>query len=279
MKCIVCNAEMKPHTKINGLLKCKKCSFVCADMNMSDYDFSKLYSSNYFSGEEYTDYVSDHELHAFNFRQKLKRMESVIGDLSDLNCFEIGSAYGFFLEQAQTFFKKCSGVDISEDAIKYARETTKVDAIAGDFLDLDIKEKTNVICMWDTIEHLSNPKGFVEKAYDVLEPNGYICITTGDIGSLNARIRGRKWRQIHPPTHLQYFSRKTLTSLLNNSNFEVVDVTYPANKLSFRNIYYSIFCLRMKRTKWYDKNINNPLLNCTIPINLHDYMYVIAKKK
>ena len=60
--------------------------------------------------------------------------------------------------------------------------------------------------MWDTIEHLKRPDLFVQKAAADLRPGGLIALTTGDIGSLNARLRGARWRMIHPPTHLHYFS-------------------------------------------------------------------------
>lgn len=278
MNCIICGTTMQKHSKIKGLLKCPKCRFICADINMSTIDVEELYHSNYFCGDEYTDYVSDHALHSHNFREKLQIMDKTMGNLKNKKCFEIGSAYGFFLEQAQDFFSECSGIDISEDAIEYARNITKVNAVSGDFLSMDISNDNDVICMWDTIEHLTKPREFIEKAYNSLSSNGYLCITTGDIGSLNAKIRGRKWRQIHPPTHLQYFSQKTLCKLLHECGFEITKVFYPGNELSLRNIIYSILCIRLKKTKWYNKHSDAKWLDKRIYINLHDYMFFIAKK-
>ena len=58
-------------------------------------------------------------------------------------------------------------------------------------------------------------------------------MTTGDIGSLMARWRGARWRQIHPPTHLHYFSKLTLAQLLERHGFTVAyagyDGMYPAS--------------------------------------------------
>lgn len=279
MKCIVCGAEMSKHFKIRGLMICPKCTFVCADINMSEIDAEKLYDSNYFCGCEYTDYVSDHVLHSNNFRRKLHIMEKVIGNLKSKKCYEIGSAYGFFLEQAQNFFFECSGIDISVDAIEYAQNVTKVNAVSGDFLNVDVLDKFDVVCMWDTIEHLANPKEYIEKVYDILKPNGYLCITTGDIGSVNAKIRGHKWRQIHPPTHLQYFSKNTLSKFVSECGFEVIKIFYPGNELSFRNIIYSIFCLKWGKTKWYNKHSEDKWLNGKVYVNFHDYIFMIVKKR
>lgn len=278
MKCIVCGAEMKKHLKIKGLMLCPDCAFICADINMSEIDVAKLYDSDYFCGREYTDYISDHVLHSNNFRRKLHIMEKVIGDLKSKKCYEIGAAYGFFLEQAQKFFLECSGIDISTDAIEYAQKVTKVNAFSGDFLNVDVLDDIDVVCMWDTIEHLANPKEYIDKVYDILNPNGYLCITTGDIGSLNARIRGRKWRQIHPPTHLQYFSKSTLVKFISECGFEVTQIFYPGNELSIRNIIYSILCLKLGKKEWYDKHLAEKWMDRKLYINFHDYIFVIAQK-
>jgi hypothetical protein len=57
-----------------------------------------------------------------------------------------------------------------------------------------------------------------------LEPGGLLALTTGDIGSLNARLRGSNWRMIHPPTHLHYFSVQSITSLLKRHGIDTVHV-------------------------------------------------------
>ena len=63
-----------------------------------------------------------------------------------------------------------------------------------------------------------------EKAYEVLKPGGRLFLTTGDIGSWVARIQGPRWRLIHPPTHLHYFSKATITRLLTGLGFSVQEV-------------------------------------------------------
>ncbi len=133
--------------------------------------------------------------------------------------------------------------------------------------------------MWDTIEHLEKPEVYVEKACGLLNTGGYICITTGDAGSLNARMRGRKWRQIHPPTHLHYFSRKTLSLLLQKKGFEVVDISYPANTISVNTILYTLLCIKSSHEKMYRFFKKLGITKMNININFHDFMFVIAKKK
>jgi 2-polyprenyl-3-methyl-5-hydroxy-6-metoxy-1,4-benzoquinol methylase len=139
--------------------------------------------------------------------------------------FEVGCAYGFFLDEARRFFDVVKGIDIAEKAVAYARDVLRADASVADFTSIDLgAQKFDVVCMWDTIEHVPSPDRFVAKAFDILRPGGHLFMTTGDIDSKVAKLQGAHWRQIHPPTHLSYFSRRTLTRLIERGGFEVTAV-------------------------------------------------------
>jgi SAM-dependent methyltransferase len=154
---------------------------------------------------------------------------------------EIGCAYGFFLDEAQRRFERVVGIDVAESAVDHARTHFKVNALGGAFLDVPFEEQSfDVICLWDTIEHLDRPDLFLQKARRLLQPDGRLFLTTGDISSLNARVRGSKWRQIHPPSHLHYFSRDSITKLLERVGFRVMGIETAAYYHTLHNILASI---------------------------------------
>lgn len=132
--------------------------------------------------------------------------------------------------------------------------------------------------MWDVIEHLERPDLFIAHIARLSRPGSLLYITTGDIGSPVARVRGRKWRMIHPPTHVHYFSRPTLERLLVNHGFRVVDVRTVGVARSFRQILYSILVLRMGRIKAY--NALARLLPPTwgFTLNVFDIIQAVAEK-
>ena len=196
-----------------------------------------------------------------------------------MDLLEIGCAYGFFLKAAKPAFRTVEGLDIAADAIHYAIQRGE-NARIEDYAETPaVPGRYDVICMWDVIEHLKDPERFLEKAYQELKPGGWICISTGDIGSLNAKLRGRNWRQIHPPTHLSYFSADTLSRLLKKECFSVQKTTYPWNGISLKNVAYTIYHLRMHRTRLCPWIMNSKLLDHEIPIALHDYMLIYARKE
>lgn len=276
-KCIVCEGALK-QSKMKGLEVCERCGFVTADLSLSEEEIQKLYSSEYYNGEEYADYLADQEILQRNFRKRLKRLCRYREPDKEQSLFEIGCAYGFFLQVAKERFGSVEGIDISADAVEYARKNLKLNAHSGDYLKFRGDKKYDVICMWDTIEHLERPEQYIEKAYDGLKKDGLLCITTGDIGSLNARLRGRRWRQIHPPTHLHYFSRKTLSLLLAAKGFRVLETSYPANTLSLNTVLYTILCLKSRHERLYGFLKRLGLTNLNIAVNMHDFMFIIARK-
>lgn len=275
--CLICGSSYRP-SHLEGLLQCTKCNFITTDLNLSDEELLKLYSEDYFHGNEYGDYLADKPIIQKNFRKRLKVLERYIDNSSQKNMFEVGCAYGFFLDEAQKHFRNVAGIDISEGAVKKAKDEYGLDAISGDFLTHEL-EKQDVFCMWDTIEHLKEPHLFIEKISNELNKDGLIAITTGDIGSFNARMRGPKWRQIHPPTHLHYFSKDTLKLLLEKNGFDVVYTGHPGVYMSLNNMFYIILVLKKKRPKLYQYFKKTGLLRLNMYWNLFDLVYIIGKKR
>ncbi|MBC5635719.1 methyltransferase domain-containing protein [Ornithinibacillus sp. BX22] len=83
--------------------------------------------------------------------------------------------------------KKVIGIDLLKDSIDYAKEmltgeaeVTKqhVEFINGNFIDYDFKQKKfDSVIFGEVLEHLTDPKRFVRKAYDILAENGQMIIT------------------------------------------------------------------------------------------------------
>lgn len=278
-ECIVCGSRQAiPFYK--GLKKCQRCSHIVADLNWTDESLFELYNRNYFFGDEYSDYVADKNVIQKNFKLRLKTLRSFLKPNFHTRLLEVGCAYGFFLDLAQRHFDSVLGIDITEEGVRYARETLHLDAIQSDLLEHDFGNQTfDVACMWDTIEHLGQPHLYVETISRHLERGGLLAITTGDIGSLNARWRKDKWRLIHPPTHVHYFSKQTLTKMLNNYGFDVVYNQYCGFYRSIDNIAYNIFVLRQKLPKLYELLKRLRLTEFDFYLNLYDIMYVIARKR
>lgn len=274
-KCLVCHAALAD-ASLPGLQRCVNCGFITTGTELDSATLAALYSRNYFHGGEYLDYAQEKESLRVNFRKRLRVLESLAGSLRGKSVLEIGSAYGFFLELAQEYGMDAQGLDIAVDAVRHARERLGVRAVEGDYLALRI-DPVDVIAMWDTVEHLSRPDRYIEKAASDLRAGGLLAITTGDIGSINARLRGRRWRMIHPPTHLHYFSLPTLTHLLSRHGFQVVHSSHPGVSRRLHSILHGIFAKRTDAARGY-RGLKWLLPDISLTANLFDIMFVVARK-
>ena len=276
-KCLVCGGLYVP-SNLPGLVKCQSCSFLTADLKLSQKELEKLYDQSYFTGQEYKDYLGERTLIEKHFRVRLRRLLKYIPDANNKRLFEIGSAYGFFLSVARDWFASVEGIDISRDAVDYATKTLGPPVHAGDFLDYRLHQKLDVVCLWDTIEHLRDPHLYIEKAAANLNAGGVIAITTGDLGSFVARARGARWRQIHPPTHLHYFSKATLSSLLLKYGFRPRYCGYEGMYRSLDTIAYIILNIKHKQPHVYSVLKKVGLLRFDVYLNLYDILFIVAEK-
>ncbi len=262
MKCFVCkkNKWQKLYT---SLVKCQNCGFIRAQDKYFKINPQKLYNLNYFSGIDYENYNEEKAALDANFKDRLTRIRKIkrSGKL-----LEIGCAFGFFLTQAEKFYKT-TGIDLHPNITKIAKKNTqKTKILTGEFSKLTFKKKSfDIVTMFDVIEHLKNPENYIKRIHRLLNEKGVLVIETGDIEAFLPKIQKANWRLITPPTHLSYFSKKTLSQILTQNGFDIISVDYVPFFRTLRQTLYRLF----------QKKIN---LNFIFPINTHDLIFIVAQK-
>ena len=273
--CLVCgHIGLDPHFDV--LLRCPACGFVTANMDRP-LDVHAVYDTDYFTGGEYLDYQEDEVFFKKTFRDRLRQL---LRRRRDGRLLEIGAAYGFFLDLAREHFQVI-GYEVNHAAARYAREALGVDVRTDDFLRSTVQGidgPVDVTVMWDVIEHLERPDLYLARIAALSRPGALLYVTTGDIGSLLARLRGRKWRMIHPPTHMHYFSRPTLARLLANHGFRVLGTQAVGVARSVRQVLYYILVLRMGRPKTYQALTKAIPPTWGFTLNTLDIMQVVAER-
>jgi len=280
--CPVCEGKQVKSIYNQTLLSCQQCSHVWADLSINEETLREIYAENYFKGEEYADYLADKLILQTNFSKRLDALQKLNPNPKFENVLEIGCAYGFFGEIMVKRFsdKKYVGFDISVEAVTFANQHFGPYFFSENYLSAKLEEAPfSDVFMWDVIEHLPSPQSFVKKIASETASGSRIYITTGDISAWLPRRQKEKWRMIHPPTHIHYFSKKSIKQLLENVDFEIEKVTYPPVNRSLRIIFYSLFMLN-KKQHFLSKIIYKCIPEkASIRINTRDIMFVIARKK
>lgn len=276
VSCISCGASAI-RSLFRELVFCVKCNMVFFLRRLSTEETAALYDESYFGGLEYLDYLADRRVHEANFRRRLRELLRWIP--RDHRLFEIGCSYGLFLNLARAYWT-VSGCDIAAEPCNYARDHLGLDVSCADFLDLPLKKRDlDAFCMWDTIEHLRAPDLYLERIAEILPHGGFLALTTGDIGSLLAHWQGPRWRQIHPPTHLWYFSRDTLKRTLRRYGFEVAWHRHIGISRSLGQILYSLTSLhRETPSPIYSFCVQSQLSEVRVWLNTLDLMMVVARR-
>jgi SAM-dependent methyltransferase len=278
--CICCgNNDWLPCFRI--LSRCSTCQFIRADLDLSPSEIKRLYQEDYFRGEEYGDYLADHVSHVKNFAYRFRAMKGVAPEVERL--FEVGCAYGFWLAECSRNGLTCRGVDVCEEAVAYAVNTLGQKASTQDFLEVALPEgQYQAFCMWDTIEHLAHPELFVQRIHTLLPDDGWLFLTTGDIGSRMARLRGAHWRMIHPPTHLQYFSRQSMNHFLTRHGFQPVHYQSTPMYRNIGEVLRRLSTLGRGATRWLAAGLHAALPGFIqrggFWLDLGDIMFVAARK-
>jgi SAM-dependent methyltransferase len=249
-----------------------------ADIDLQNLNLCEIYGNDYFCGDEYADYLRDRPTFEKQSRARLRDVKRYQphGEL-----IEIGCAYGFFLSVAQHDYS-VHGFDIAEGPVAYARAELRVNAECADFLQVPLRPASvDTVVMWDTIEHLPDPHLTIGKVGKILKPGGFLFLTTGDVGSVLARLRRQKWRLFHPPTHIHYFNRVTIAKLLQNAGIEVVKTSYVGVRRSLRQVVYSLLVLGGNSSSslaLYRILADSPVGDLSFVLNTYDIMLVVGQK-
>lgn len=216
-KCKLCNNSVSTIFWANGceLKKCVRCGFV--QMANEEESLSYQYNETYFINSKYKDNGALEK--EFIRRKKLIRKYLKKGTILDYGC-----ATGEFVHYVSNMYE-AEGCDVSEDAIRLAKEKNN---ILGDKLySVSEWEQTkkiySAICLWDVIEHISNPYEILMKIKKRMRKNGYLFISTPNIGALWARILKSKWPFMTPPEHVSFFSFKSINELAELLDMEIVE--------------------------------------------------------
>ena len=219
------------------IIECVECGFKHVTPIPSDDDLEEFYSHDYYQTEKpfYIEhYIEDKEWWDIVYTDRYEILESNLPP-SRRKILDIGSGPGLFLKLGESLGWQVKGIEPNTQAAAYSKEILKLDIEEVFFNETSAKTlgKYDVINMGEVLEHLTDPKAFLNLAHRTLNEDGLIClIVPNDFNPFQELLResvGFKPWWIAPPHHLNYFNQKSLTSLVEDCGFEVVhkETTFP----------------------------------------------------
>jgi len=201
-----------PGTQI--LVKCRECGMV---FESPRYDAETIIHGYMASSEASHD--SQYHMRVKSFYKALCKQSKRIPP-PGAKILDIGTAGGAFLDAAAQYGYTAYGLEPSADLVERGK-------LRGLKIEQGTIESNNfetgtfdMVCLWDVIEHLPNPKAALVEIKKLLKPDGILLINFPDIGTTQAKLAGKKFWWILS-VHLHHFTRISVTDICSRTGFEV----------------------------------------------------------
>ncbi|MBU0459919.1 MAG: class I SAM-dependent methyltransferase [Nanoarchaeota archaeon] len=227
--CCICNSKKyRTYKKVDQyrLLRCKKCGLVYLDqhdrINQVDFiDDAKDDLAN--KDREKVEYWSFPKLynkyikifHHF-FEERLNRIYKSNSHVKTM--LDIGCGYGFWMDYCVKRGIKSEGIDISNDAVDYAKKELSLKVWKQDLRNFKKNKKYDLLIMFDIIEHMENPNKTLIACKKLLNKNGLLYIQVPNL--LGFKIPMNHGYGL--PYHLWQYNYKSLSGLLIKNGYQVV---------------------------------------------------------
>lgn len=147
-----------------------------------------------------------------------------IEDLKEARVLDYGCADGIFLDWLTSLGankQNLFGIDLSAEMVECAVKKG-YRACTPDQQDDLLTHPFDFICLWDVLEHISNPRETIAELTEVMRPGTYVLIQTPMLGLLSERL-GEQFEHYLPIEHLHLFPRHALLELFESAGFSHVN--------------------------------------------------------
>jgi len=245
-------------TALADIVRCP----ACGHMQLSPMPVDAVLEQAYTDAAS-GDYVEEAAGQRETARRALERIERHAARTEQL--LDLGCWVGFLLAEAQSRGWTATGVEPSTFASAFARDELGLDVRTEDLFTADLPSGTyDAVVLGDVIEHLPRPGEALDRIASLLAPGGVAWFALPDAGSALARGMGRRWWSVLP-THVQYFTRTSIRTLLRTHGWEVLEVTTAPKAFSVR--YY------LERLEGYSPAVSRAAVAAASRAGLADRMW------
>ena len=149
------------------------------------------------------------------------------GQLS--GCADVGAGYGLFLQEMSDLavFPELVAIEPDERLATICRQQGfRVVAKWVEAVD-ETEVRVDFATAFEVIEHVFDPRGFVEACVSLLRPGGLFLLTTLTITGFDLQVLWEHSRSISPPQHLNFPSIAGMSELFKRCGLEVVSMCTP----------------------------------------------------
>lgn len=253
-KCLICGSNKfepflacKDHTVSNdtfNIVSCIECGFKFTNPRPNDNILG-----NYYKAAEYVSHTNTkkgiiNKLYHLVRRHTLKKKTELLSSyVSRGTVLDYGCGTGMFLSVCKDKGWNSFGLEPDDQARKIAIEQNLNVSSNKQNLNTFINDETvNVITLWHVLEHVTDMSETLSFFKSKLSKNGVLIIAVPNYTSYDASYYKEFWAAYDVPRHLHHFDLKSMSLLLFNNGFKLID-TKP---MKFDSFYVSMLSEKHK---------------------------------
>jgi len=205
--------------------RCVRCRLVYANPRAPQETILARYSRDYF-WKEYLPSLGvvdgQFDLARFDLRHSAI-LQMIAAEAPGRRLLEVGCGAGFFLKAAERAGWRVEGIELSEEASRFASERLQLPIRRERAEDAPIEAGSfDAAVMFEVIEHLFDPRAVLPAIARALAPGGTFVMTTPNFDSASRYLLGVDWAVLSPLEHVYYFTEDSLRRLLAATGFSDV---------------------------------------------------------
>jgi ubiquinone/menaquinone biosynthesis C-methylase UbiE len=195
-----------------------------------------------------------------------RRLKNYLPHRAAGNLLDVGTGIGQFLHHAQPFFSEVHGTEVSESAVRIAKEKYGFEIYRGALEQLDLPSASfDNITLFHVLEHVPDPSRLIAICWRLLRSNGVLAIAVpNDVMAWTSVVKrmGRRcglsaFQKFSPrfglpmvgssrEIHLSHFTPAVLRRLIESYAFDVLeeslDPYYVATGV-MRGLHFSYYAM------------------------------------
>lgn len=282
--CPICGAppDEMHHAYTNRMTRfridtCERCGYIFTNPPPPPDKLGLFYQSSFFNfdmerAEWYREVVSRSVIPLNYYDARFKWLNSA--GLTEFEAswgaercaLDIGCSSGLMLFEMERRGWKCGGLDISSDITAYLQKKG-YDTYTGTIDDVSIPlGKYQFVSLLHVIEHVPSPEHLLRFSRACMSEGGWLFVVTPCCMTPPAAFAGREW--FDDCTHIHFFTRQSLMTLIERSGFDVLHVHTPCG------VRFETHNLR-----WIREMIGPAVDRTLSDTGMGDLIWVIARAK
>ncbi len=198
------------------------------------------------------------------------------------NLLDVGCSTGIALKAAQERGWEVHGVEVNAHAASLARKYLNTETVKVGYLNDAMFPDGffSAIVMFDVIEHVPDPVGFLEILTRKLKRSGILFILTPDIASASAALLKERWPHFFLD-HVCLYSRTSIRALLERCRLRAVKAGWAVKFITLDIVRRHLEChpgIFMSKAALAFLRTMRAADNIIFPFNIGE-MYAVAQKE